>query len=171
MNKWYKESYFNRKNWLLENFDKLNLSSDELVLILLIELCKESKKVITYEYLTNKMHKSSKDIDNIIASLVSKHYLKLNTNSKGLVFDIDEIFEFDPEKYEISDNKNLYDTLGDLFGKPLTPSELQKVNDLINEYGEANFKYAVRVAEAQRKLKLPYIEGVLRNESKRQENN
>lgn len=168
MKKWYKESYFNRKNWLLENFEKLNISNDELVLILLIELCKDSKRVITYDYLTSKLQKSIKDIDKIIASLVSKHYLKLGTNTKGLVLDIDNIFEFDPEKYEIVENKDLYDVIGDLFGKPLTPNELQKVNDLINEYGEANFKQALRIAEAHRKLKLAYIEGILRNESKRQ---
>lgn len=168
MKKWYKESYFNRKNWLLENFDKLNLTNDELVLVLLIELCKESRKVITYDYLCEKMHKEVKDVDKIIASLVSKHYLQLSTNSKGLVLDIDNIFEFDPNEYEVSENKDFYDTLGDIFGKPLTPSELQKVNDLVNEYGEKNFKEATRIAEAQRKLKLAYIEGILRNEAKRQ---
>ena len=29
MKKWYKESYFDRKNWILENFDKLSLNSEE----------------------------------------------------------------------------------------------------------------------------------------------
>lgn len=163
MKKWYKESYFNRKNWILENFDKLNLSNDELVLILLIELCKESKKQITYDYLTLKMKKSVKEIDKIIASLVSKHYLNLSTNSKGIVLDIDNLFEFDPDKFEVAENSDLYDILGDLFGKPLTPSELQKVNDLLNEYNEKQILQAVRIAEANRKLKLSYIEGILRN--------
>lgn len=163
MKKWYKESYFNRKNWILENFDKLNITNDELVLILLIELCKDNRSSITYDYLTNKLHKSIKEIDKIIASLVSKCYLKLSTNSRGLVLDIENIFEFDPDAYEVTDNKDLYDTLGDLLGKPLTPTELQKVNDLLNTYGEKNFNQAVRVAEANRKLKLSYIEGILRN--------
>lgn len=163
MKKWYKESYFNRKNWILENFNKLNITNDELVLILLVELCKESKKQITYDYLTLKMSKTVKEVDKIIASLVAKNYLALSTNSKGIVLDIDNIFEFDPEKYEINDNKNLYDTLGDLFGKPLTPIELQKVNDLLNEYSEKDILEAVRIAEANRKLKLSYIEGILRN--------
>ena len=31
MKKWYKESYFNGINWILENFDKLNISADELM--------------------------------------------------------------------------------------------------------------------------------------------
>lgn len=163
MKKWYKESYFNRKNWILENFDKLNITNDELVLILLIDLCKESRKQITYEYLTAKLNKSVKEIDKIIASLVSKHYLNLGSNAKGLVLDIDNLFEFDLDKYEVSDNKDLYDTLGDLFGKPLTPNELQKVNDLLNEYSEKDILEAVRIAEANRKLKLSYIEGILRN--------
>lgn len=163
MKKWYKESYFNRKNWILENFDKLNITNDELVLILLIELCKESKKQVTYEYLTEKLNKSIKDVDKIIASLVGKHYLNLSTNAKGLVLDIDSIFDFDPDKYEVSENKDLYDTLGDLFGRPLTPNELQKVNDLLNEYSQKDLLQAIRIAEANRKLKLNYIEGILRN--------
>lgn len=163
MKKWYRESYFNRKNWILENFDKLNLTSDEVVLVLLIELCKESKKQITYDYLTEKMHKNIKDVDKIIASLVSKHYLSLSTNAKGLVLDVDGIFEFDPEKYEISENTSLYNTLGDLLGRPLTPSELQKMSDLLNIYKEKEVLEAIRIAEANRKLKLSYIEGILRN--------
>ena len=163
MKKWYKESYFNRKNWILENFEKLKLNNDELVLVLLIELCKESKKQITYDYLTSKLNKSVKDVDKIIASLVGKNYLNLSTNAKGLVLDIDNLFEFDPEKYEIVQNTNIYDILGDLFGRPLTPNELQKVNDLLNEYNEKQLMQAIRIAEANRKLKLSYIEGVLRN--------
>ena len=164
MKKWYKESYFDAGKWILENFDKLNLSGDETVLLLLIDLCKSSRRPITYEYLTQKLHKNTKEIDKLIASLVSKHYLKLSTNSKGLVFDIDAIFEFDPEKYEISENKDLYNTVSEVFGKPLSPSELQKMNDLINEYGQTRFIEALRISEAQRKLRMAYIEGILRNE-------
>ena len=163
MKKWYETIYFNRKNWILENFDKLNLNNDELVLILLIELCKESKKQITYDYLMEKMKINSKEIDKILASLVNKHYLNLSTNAKGLVLDINNLFEFDPSKYEISENTNLFDTLGDLLGRPLTPNELQKLNDLLNEYDEKQIVQAIRIAEANRKLKLSYIEGILRN--------
>jgi len=166
MKKIYKESYFNRKNWILENFDKLNITSDELVFILVVELCRESRKAITYDYLTSKLNKTIKEVDKIIASLVSKQYLKLSTNSKGLILDIDSIFEFDTNKYQVSENMNLYDTLADIFGKPLTPSELQKVNDLLSIYSEKQILEAVRIAEANRKLRLSYIEGILRNESK-----
>ncbi len=166
MKKWYKESYFDRKNWILENFDKLNLSSEETLLILLVDLCRINKKAITYDYLTQKLRKTNKEIDNIIASLVNKHYLKLSTNSRGLVFDIENIFEFDPDKYEINENKDLYDTVSEVFNKPLSSTELQKMNDLLEEYGQKRFTQALRIAEAQKKLKMSYIEGILRNEKK-----
>lgn len=166
MKKWYKESYFDRKNWILENFDKLNLSSEETLLILLVDLCRINKKAITYDYLTQKLRKTNKEIDKIIASLVNKHYLKLSTNSRGLVFDIENIFEFDPDKYEINENKDLYDTVSEVFNKPLSSTELQKMNDLLEEYGQKRFTQALRIAEAQKKLKMSYIEGVLRNEKK-----
>jgi len=163
MKKWYKEAYFNPTAWILDNFDKLNISNDETLFFLLIIFCKQNKKTVTYELLTSKLNKTTKEIDNLIAGLVAKHYLKLSTNAKGLVFDIDSLFEFDPEKYEVVENNDLYDSLADIFNKPLTPSELQKVNDLVNEYGEKKFLEAVRIAEAYKKLKLSYIEGILRN--------
>jgi DnaD/phage-associated family protein len=166
MKKWYKESYFDREKWILENFNKLNLDAEETLLLLLIDLCKTSRKAITYDYLTEKLHKTTREIDRIIASLVAKHYLKLSTNSKGLVFDIEGIFEFDPDKYEIAENKDLYDTTEEVFGRPLSSSELQKMNDLINEFGQNAFIDALRISEAQRKVKMAYIEGILRNEKK-----
>ena len=166
MKKWYKESYFDREKWILENFNKLNLDAEETLLLLLIDLCKTSRKAITYDYLTEKLHKTTREIDRIIASLVAKHYLKLSTNSKGLVFDIEGIFEFDPDKYEIAENKDLYDTTEEVFGRPLSSSELQKMNDLINEFGQNAFIDALRISEAQRKVKMADIEGILRNEKK-----
>ena len=163
MKKWYKESYFDPANWILDNFDKLNLDSNETVLLLLIDLCKNSHRNITYDYLKEKMRMNQKQIDGIIAGLVAKHYLKLSINSRGLVFDISSLFEFDPERYEIAENRDLYDVVGDIFGKPLSLSDLQKMNDLLDCYGKEKFIEALRIAEAQKKLKMSYIEGILKN--------
>lgn len=164
MKKWYQESYFDCKNWILENFDKLNLNADETLLILLVDLCKTNRKYVTYDYLMSKLGKNMKQIDTIVAGLVNKHYLKISSNSKGLIFDFDEIFEFDPDKYEISDNKDIFDTVSEVFGKPLSPTELQKITELLEVYGEKKFIEALRLAEAKRTYKIAYIEGILRNE-------
>lgn len=164
MKKWYKQPYFDRRNWILENFDKLSLSIEETMLILLIDFAKDSKKTISYEYLMSKMNLDSKQIDKIIAKLVSKKYLTINPTTKGVSFDIDGIFEFDPEKYEINENKDVFSVAEDLVKRPLSPMELQKISDLLNEFNANKIIDALRVAEAYRKTSLAYVETVLRNE-------
>ena len=166
MKKWYKESYFDRQNWILENYDKLNLTSDETLFLLLVELGRRTHQQISDEYLSHKLDKTNKEVDKMIADLVSRHYLKLSADANGLVFDIDEIFEFDPNRYDIVEEKDLYDIVSDVFNKPLSLTELQKMNDLLEKYGDKKFIEALRIAEAQRKLSMSYIEGILRNEKK-----
>lgn len=164
MKKWYKESYFDSNSWIMENYDKLGLNSDETLLILLIDFYKKNHKPITYDLLSTKFNKDLKYIDSLISSLVEKHYLKVYINGDDLVFDIDSIFEFDVEQYEISENEDIYNLMDEIFGKPLSMSELQKMNDLLDKYGQNRFLEAVRIAEGNKKLKMPYIEGILRNE-------
>ena len=166
MKKWYKLPYFNRRVWILENFDKLNLNANEAMTILLIDYTKENKKKIDYKYLCSKLNINTKELDKILSSLVSKQYLSINANEKGVSFDIDGIFEFDPEKYEINDNKTIFDILSTYLNRPLTPNELQKTNDLLEVYDENKFIDAIRIAEAYRKTSLAYVESILRNEKK-----
>ena len=164
MKKWYKQPYFDRRNWILENFDKLGLNCEEATLILIIDFAKDSKRTISYDYLMSKMSLDSKQIDKIIAKLVSKNYLAINPTNKGVSFDIDGLFEFDPDKYEISENANIYNIAEDLIKRPLSPIELQKLSDLINEFKPNKIIDAFRVAEAYRKSSLAYVEAILRNE-------
>ncbi len=166
MKKWFKQPYFNRRVWLIENFDKLNLSNDEFVVVLLIDYCKEFNKEISYDYLCTKLKINTKKLDIILASLVSKHYLVIKANKK-ISFDIENIFEFDEEQYDLTIHKDIYDIVSDLISRPLTPNEMIKVNDLIEKYGENDLIDAVRSAEAYRKYSLAYVEGILKNEKKK----
>ena len=164
MKKWYKQPYFNRKVWILENFDKLGLKSEETMVILLIDQARETRKKVNYEYLCNKLNIDTKELDRILSGLVLRHYLSINATEKGVSFDIDNIFEFDPERYEATENTDIYDYAEELVKKPLTPSQIQKINDLLTRYDEAKIIDAIRTAEAYRKPLLDYVEGILRNE-------
>lgn len=98
---------------------------------------------------------------------VCKHYLEINITEKGVSFDIDNIFEFDPEKYEVTVNKNLYEITEEFLNKPLSTNQIQKINDLVEKYGENNYIDALRKAEAYRKISLDYVETILlKNEKK-----
>lgn len=164
MKRWYKESYFNANNWLLENYDKLGLSSDEVLMLLLIVLGKDNKQNISYDYFKKKMGYQTSKIDEIIASLVTKKFLSIKPNEKGIDFDIDAIFEFDPNQYEIIENKDIYEIAEDLLCRPLSASELQRLSDMLSKYGETKVIDALRSAEAYRKNNLAYVEAILKNE-------
>ncbi len=162
--KWYKEPYFDSKTWLIANFEKLNITNDELVLILVADFANRNGIKISYDYLMKKLSCDIKKIDTLIASLVAKKYLLIKAEKNSIVFNIDGIFEFDPNQYEIAENKDIFDTLDIVFARPLTQNELKKASDLINEFSEAKFNDALRVAEAYKKVSIAYIEAVLRNE-------
>jgi len=167
MTKWYQEPYFDKKNWLLSNFEKLNITNNELVVLLLLIYAKEAKIKADYNYFTNKLKCGTKDIDNIMASLVEKRYLKITTSQKGILFDISGIFEFDPNQYEMIKDEDIFDILTDLFKRPLSQNEMQQASDLIKKYGKGKFDDALRIAEAYNKISIPYITGILiKNENK-----
>ncbi len=163
MNKWYKERYFDSASWILENIEKLHISSEEAMILILIDYAQRKNMRISIDYLANKLNKTKDDIDNYLAHLISLSYLQINSDKKGLLFDISNLFDFEEIKEA---DKDSYDLIEDLLGKPLSPSELQKANDLINRYGNEALIEALRVAEAYRKHSLAYVEGVLRNNGK-----
>ncbi len=162
----YNEPYFDRNAWLLANFDKLNISNDEILLLLLINFANKNNINITYDYLSEKLKVSIKDLDKMLANLTSKHYLHIDVNEEGICYSIDEIFEFDVVKYEEIENDDIYKTIEDFLSKPLTPIERMKVTDLLNIYDENSIYDAIRVAEGYRKYNLAYVESILRNEKR-----
>lgn len=164
MKKWYKESYFNSQTWILENFSKLNLTSDEVLLLLLIDHASKNNISINYSYFKDKLKYDQNKLDSIISSLVNKKYLNISPSDAGALFDISGLFEFDPGTYEINENKDIYEIAENLKGAPLSNLELQKLSDLINLYPQNKIIDAFRMAEAYRKTSIAYVESILRNE-------
>lgn len=167
MKKLYKTTYFDKEAWIIENFDKLNLNSEEVLLLFLIIHATKNNIPLSYEYLCKKMNKTNKGLDKILSNLVGRHYLSIESDKNGIVFNVDGIFEFDTEKYDLLDSEDVYQTIELVFGRPLSSTELQKTSDLIEKYGQNALLDALRIADARRNLKMPYIEGILNNNEKK----
>ena len=164
MNKIYKTPYFNKIKWILEYFDKLNLTPNETMVLLLIEYAHESGYKDTIEFLSKKLNLKLEEIDSILSSLVSKQYIVLNDGQYS--FNIDNIFEFDPSKYEVINNQDVFQIFEEFLNRPLSGDELNKISNLVNEYGEDSVIDALRKAEAYDKHSISYIESILLNEAK-----
>lgn len=169
MKKLYDCSYFNKQNWILEYFDKLNLSVEEAFLLLLIEYAHENGINDSLDYLAGKMNLKPTEIDPILTGLVNKNYITLNNG--GYSFNINNIFEFDPSKYEIVNNENIFSIFEEFLNRTLSGEELNKISNLVSEYGENEVIDGLRKAEAYNKRSISYIETILLNESKSFKNN
>lgn len=169
MKKLYEASYFNKQNWILEYFDKLNLTTNEALVLLLIEFAHENGYKDSMDYISKKMNISLDELDSILMSLVERNYITLNTN--GYSFNINNVFEFDPSKYELVNNRTVYQIFEEFLNRPLNGEEVRKVSNLVTEYGEDVVIDGLRKAEAYNKHSLSYVETVLLNESKSFKNN
>ena len=163
MKKIYKQTYFDKQAWILENFDKLSINNNEALLLLFIEHCNKNNISLSHELIANKLNLDSKETDKLISDLLSKHYLSIINGIDGIEFNIDGIFEFDVERFTIEENADIFSTIEAVFGRLLTTNELQKVNDLLEKYDENTFLNALRKAEARRNMSIAYVEGILRN--------
>ena len=88
MKKQYNESYFDRKNWILENFDKLNLTTDETLLILLVDLCKINKVYVTQEYLLKKLKKT---LLSLLSALMVVTLVNVPVNVEASTAEVDSL--------------------------------------------------------------------------------
>lgn len=171
MEDFYKKPYFDSLKWLIDNYSTLQLSDKEFLLLLHIEFLKSSNLPISYEGLLKRMDIANSDFDQLIANLVEKKYLKLGSDINGLVFDTSAVFEYEVEDISLTNEGDVFDLLAEVFGHPLSSVELVKISDLLKEFGQSQLIEAVRVAEANRVMKLAYIEKVLRNNEKGQQQN
>ena len=164
MDKLYKTPYFNKSKWILEYCDKLNLTPNETLALLVIEHAHESGYKDSMEYLATKLNLPLKEVDAILLGLVNKNYVALNED--GYFFSINNIFEFDPSKYELINNQDTFQIFEEFLNRPLSGEELNKISNLVNEYGDDVVIDALRKAEAYNKHSISYVESVLLNEAK-----
>ena len=89
----YQKRFFNRRNWILENISKLNLDSNEALLLLLIDYFNEYNEPSNINTLSKSSNLDKNVVDDTIASLISKGYLVLLTDSGQVIFNIDNILK------------------------------------------------------------------------------
>jgi DNA replication protein len=163
MEKWYKKNYVNTRDWIIENLEYLNLTAKETVIVLLIDYLNNSNIEINNEILSNKSNIDLKDIDNILSSLVSKRYLLIKATVKGVVFNLDTLFEIEVAKEELVFNAELFNLFEEEFGRPLSQNEMVKINNWRNNYSNKLIIYALRESSLYQKLSFPYINKILLN--------
>ncbi|MCR5066911.1 MAG: DnaD domain protein [Erysipelotrichaceae bacterium] len=163
MKKWYQERYFSRRDWLLENMNRLEISPTQGLILLLIDYYQEGRQVVTMENLAMQCHLDLEEIDAAIDDLVKMDYLVISTKNRKVYFDISGVFE-DRPKLEVS--RDLFEVFEEEFGRPLSQKEMIAISQWQQAYDSKTIIKALREAVIQEKLSTSYIDRILENWSR-----
>ncbi|MBQ4252476.1 MAG: helix-turn-helix domain-containing protein, partial [Erysipelotrichaceae bacterium] len=98
MKKWYEENYVSRRDWILDNLNRLPVTSEQALILLMIDFDNQHGRSISLDALCQQTGLSIQQVDKAVSDLNKKGYLKITTKSRRIVFDISGIFEWEEEK-------------------------------------------------------------------------
>ena len=162
----YREKYFNRRNWILENISALDLSVSEALIVLLIDFCNEFNQPIDIQILSGLSNMSSEDVDDTIIKLCSKGYLSIEQKDSQISFCIDAIFSQRNISYA---GKDLYETFEAEFGRVLSRAELERLSEWMRLYDHETIIDVLREASINRKMSFAHIDRMLAEREKNEQ--
>lgn len=163
MKKWYQERYINRRDWILENSEKIKLDNNEILLVIFLDYLNSHNIKITTDILTKKMKCNEQELDILIQQLCLKNILELKTENE-LIYDISKLFEKELNQEFDIHLQDVYAIFEKEFGRFLSKIEIEKISDLNHKYNKNKLIKALQKASAYKKLSMNYIETILSND-------
>ncbi len=173
------EKQIDWKNLLIGNYKQLNLSEEEVMIILVCQYCLDhNENTITPDLLsiitTYDVNKCSK----ILTGLVNKSFIDFETDKynkfvvtlKGIKRLLIDDFISRQDENDKNNNDNLLSLFEKEFGRPLSFAEVETIRSWIQEgYGEDKIKAALSKAVANNSKSVRYIDKILISFSQQEE--
>lgn len=163
---WWNERFINRRDYILEHLADITMTSDETLLVLLIDFFNQHQIAISHSLLAEKMKKDMDEIDDLLSQLSAKGYLAINYKDGKIVFEIDGVFEHE-QKVDDHFDQSLFDLFESEFKRPLSSLEFQRLVEWTQAYDPKLVGYALREALTYNSLSFDYIDRILIEWSKR----
>ena len=161
---WWTKRYINRRDWMLENLGVLKLTSDQAVILLMIDFMNEHQLSIIPSELAQRTGLDDVRVDEIIHNLVRSNILMLTPSKGGIDFNIDNLFQ-ESLRYEYVD-QNIFEVFESQLARPLSQPELVRLNGWLKIYAHDEVMTALRSAIGAKKVTMPYINSILINNRK-----
>ncbi|MEG0076438.1 DnaD domain-containing protein [Anaerorhabdus sp.] len=159
--KWYKQTYVNHRDWILENLDVLGLSHQEAIVVLLIDFFNCNQIKITMDILSKKSAMPQDELDKTLSVLVAKKYLEIRATNKQVSFILDGLFDTEVAKTQNALNSSLFDLFETEFARPLSNAEMMKLSDWVKTMDSKLIIYALRESSMYQKVSMNYIQKIL----------
>ena len=169
---------------LLENYKKLKISENELAVIFMIDhLVTQGNPFITADLLSLKMSLDVKEIDTIIADLLTRGFMEYATLNGRTVTSLSPLKEklfsnFAMSVSKEAENKkakeemlsNIYQSFEAELGRTLQPMEISTIREWVDlGYSDEIIINALKEALAQGKKSIKSVDKVLLSWAKREE--
>lgn len=157
--------YFNRRNWLMEQMEHLDLTSNELLVVLCIDYMNEFNQFIDIATLAKKLKMDGNVVDLLLNDLINKGYLRMEMGNRCMLFNIDRVFMQKEDTKPCSSNefKNLFQLYENEFKRPLSQRESETLSEWIEIYDLKLIEYALREAIIYSSVNFAYINKILMN--------
>ena len=171
----------NWKNLLIANYKSLNLSEEEVMILLVSDYCLEQgENLITPELLALKMSMDSKKLSTTLTALLNRNLIiyeekdgKLTTTLAGIKrLLVDEFLKKEGQPNSDKSAKNLYSIYESEFGRPLTYTEIETIKSWLEMgFSESQIILALKEAVADKAKNMRYIDRILLNWKQQEERN
>ena len=169
---------------LLENYKKLKISENELAVIFMIDhLVTQGNPFITADLLSLKMSLDVKEIDALIADLLTRGFMEYATLNGRTVTSLNPLKEKLFSNFAISVSKeaenkkvkeemlsNIYQSFEAELGRTLQPMEISTIREWVDlGYSDEIIINALKEALAQGKKSIKSVDKILLSWAKREE--
>ena len=171
---------------LLENYKKLKISENQLAIILMIDhLVAQGNPFITADLLSLKMSLDIKEIDNLLADLLTRGFVEYATVNNKTVTSLNPLKEKLYREFQISISKeneakgnakinealnNIFATFEQELGRQLSPLEISRIREWVAlGYSDEIIINALKEALSQGKKSLRSVDKILLSWAKREE--
>ena len=171
---------------LLENYKKLKISENQLAIILMIDhLVSQGNPFITADLLSLKMSLDIKEIDNLLADLLTRGFVEYVTLNNKTVTSLNPLKEKLYREFQISISKeneakgnakineelnNIFATFEQELGRQLSPLEISRIREWVAlGYSDEIIINALKEAISQGKKSLRSVDKILLSWAKREE--
>ena len=171
---------------LLENYKKLKISENELAIIFMIDhLVEQGNPFITADLLSLKMVLDIKEIDSLIADLLTRGFMEYTSINGKTVTSLNPLKEKLFREYKVSISKeneadsnnvvkaqlnNIFEAFQTELGRQLSPLEISRIREWVAlGYTDDVIINALKEALAQGKKSLRSVDKILLSWAKREE--
>ena len=171
---------------LLENYKKLKINESQVVLILMVDrLVSQGNPLVTADLLSLKMSLDIKEIDKLIADLLTRGFIEFKTVDGKTVTSLDPLREKLFSEFQLALSKeneakknksikeqltNVYESFQRELGRSLSPIEVSTIREWVSYgYSDETIIDALKEAISQGKKSLKSVDKILLSWAKREE--